>query len=75
MDSVDEFLFRADADLAQHGVRHFAEEVFHQIQPRTVFRNEDELKSLWPGRQIALRLAGDVCEWLSRISSRVCAAG
>src|SRR5271165_3911859 len=60
MNSVDEFLFRADADLAQHGARHLAEEVFHQIQPGTVFGNEDELKSLGPSRQIALRLAGDV---------------
>src|SRR5271157_1575764 len=60
MNSLDEFLFRADADLAQHGARHLAEEVFHQIQPGTVFGNEDELKSLGPSRQIALRLAGDV---------------
>ncbi len=33
MDSFDEFLFRGDADLAQHGPRHLAEKVFHQIEP------------------------------------------
>ena len=52
---MNEFLFGADTDLSQHGARHFAEEVLHQIQPGTVFGNEDELKSLWPCRQIALR--------------------
>jgi hypothetical protein len=31
MGSVDEFVFRADADLSQHGARHLAEEVFNQI--------------------------------------------
>ena len=56
MDSVDEFLFGADTNLAQHGACHLAEEIFHQIQPGAVLRNEDELKSLWPCRQIALRL-------------------
>ena len=33
MDSVDEFLLRADANLAEHGARHLAEKVFHQVEP------------------------------------------
>jgi hypothetical protein len=45
MDSVDEFFFGADSDLAQHGSRHFTEKVLHQIQPRAMFGNEDKVKS------------------------------
>ena len=48
MDSVNEFLFRADADLAQHGSRHFAEEVFDQIQQAGLYAHIELLShGIW----------------------------
>jgi hypothetical protein len=35
-------------DLPEHTARHLAEHIFHQIEPRTVLGNEDELKALRP---------------------------
>lgn len=60
MDSVDEFLFGANTDLTQHGSRHFAEEVLNQIQPGTVFGNENEVKPLWPCCEVPLRFPRDM---------------
>ena len=62
MDAVDEFLFGGDADLAQHGARHFTEEILHQIQPgsRACRNEQNEVKPLWPCRQISLSLPRDV---------------
>ena len=34
--------------------------ILHQIEPRTVLGNEDELKALRPARQVTLRLLGDM---------------
>ena len=40
--AVFEFLFRDDADLAEHGAREFGEEALDQIEPGAVGRGESE---------------------------------
>ena len=55
MNALDEFLFAVHPDLPEHAARHLAEHVLHQIEPRTVLGNEDELKASRPTRQEALR--------------------
>jgi hypothetical protein len=60
VDSLDEFLFALHPDLPEHAARHLAEHILHQIEPRTVLGNEDELKALRPARQVTLRLLRDM---------------
>jgi hypothetical protein len=50
VDSLDEFLFAVHPDLSEHAAGHLAEHILHQIEPRAVLGNEDELKALRPTR-------------------------
>ena len=61
VDAVHQFLFGGDSDAAQHASRHFAEHGFHDIQPRAVFRREDEFESVGVKAKPALRFFGYVC--------------
>jgi hypothetical protein len=60
VDSLDEFLFAVHPNLPKHAAGHLAEHILHQIEPRAVLGNEDELKALRPTRRVALRLLRDM---------------
>src|SRR5665213_1834795 len=55
MDAINQFLFGGDADTTQHAARHLAEHGFHDVQPRSMFRREDKLKSLGMKAEPSLR--------------------
>jgi len=41
-DAIFELLFGSDPDMTQHGARELGEEALDQVEPRAVFRGEDE---------------------------------
>ena len=41
-EAIVEFLLGSDPDMARRGARELAEEAFDQVEPRAVFRREDE---------------------------------
>src|SRR5215471_19453355 len=60
-DALFEFVFRADADVAEHGAGGFGEEALDEIEPGAVLGREHELKApLGSRRQPSLGLPQDV---------------
>src|SRR5438552_2029530 len=58
--SLFEFLFGFDADMAQERVSHLPEKRFHQVEPRTVFGRMHVLERVGLGPQIGARLLGNM---------------
>src|SRR5215469_10308137 len=59
-DALFEFVFRADADVAEHGAGGFGEEALDEIEPGAVLGREHELKApLGSRRQPSLGLPRD----------------
>ena len=59
-DSILEFLFGCDADVAQDGAGELGEEAFDQVQPGAVLGREGELEAARSGGEPRIRLFGDV---------------
>src|SRR5215813_1023826 len=60
-DALFEFVFRADADVAEHGAGGFGEEALDEIEPGAVLGREHELKAPLGSRcQPSLGLPRDV---------------
>src|SRR5437899_12119503 len=66
VDAINQLLFAGDTDSAKHAARHFAEQGFHDVQPRAVRGREGELEALGvkvqPGFGLLRSVGGVVVE-------------
>ena len=60
MDPIDQLLLGGDADASEHSTGHFAEQILHQVEPRTVRGHKYEYEALRHGVQIGTRFPGDM---------------
>ena len=66
MDAIDQLLFAADSNTAEHASRHLAEQGFNDVQPRAMLGRKDKLKTLWvkfqPGLSFFLKYVLNDCQ-------------